>query len=327
MKTEYKELGGTQVKKLKLAKVIVGSLVVASVIALNPTAASAEWKQNNTGWWYTEGNSYATGWKLIDKNWYYFYSDGYMAHDTTIDGYYLNSLGAWTDSTNTLIGREILKNVSVENPSAYIELSSSDIDVNNIENVIHDEMSKLRITNSYEMFNVTKYSGTITGHSSGNIDIKIDFTYRMTAGMEADLDTKVRAIVADIAPDSMSQYEKERAIHDWIINNTKYDQSYTIYDPYNTLIQHTGVCEGYTLLAQKMFTVAGIKSIVVEGTADGQDHAWNMVYIDNKWRHVDCTWDDPISSEDVLRYDYYNLTDNEISEDHYWNTSAYPSAK
>lgn len=76
-----------------------------------------------------------------------------------------------------------------------------------------------------------------------------------------------------------------------------------------------------------MFTVAGIKSMVVEGTADGQAHAWNLVYINNKWRHVDCTWDDPVSNYgDVIQYDYYNLTDQEISADHSWDTSVYPSA-
>ena len=82
-------------KKLKLTKVIASSLIVASVLALNPIGASAEWKQNYTGWWYTDGSSWATGWKLIDGNWYYFNSDGYMAHDTIIDGYKLGSDGAW----------------------------------------------------------------------------------------------------------------------------------------------------------------------------------------------------------------------------------------
>ena len=138
---------------------------------------------------------------------------------------------------------------------------------------------------------------------------------------------KARAIVARIAPDSMSQSKKELAIHDWIVNNTQYDQSYKIYDPYNTLIKHTGVCEGYSLLAQKMFTIAGIKSIVVEGTAKGEAHSWNMVYIDNKWRNVDVTWDDPVSSKDILRYDYFNITDSKLSADHTWDTSKYPSAE
>ena len=36
-----------------------------------------------------------TGWKKIDGKWYYFYSSGAMAYDTTIDGYELDSGGVW----------------------------------------------------------------------------------------------------------------------------------------------------------------------------------------------------------------------------------------
>ena len=51
-----------------------------------------------------------------------------------------------------------------------------------------------------------------------------------------------------------------------------------------------------------------------------------MVHIDGRWYHVDVTWDDPVSSEDVLRHDYFNLTDSQISADHTWDKSKYPSA-
>ena len=37
-----------------------------------------------------------TGWLNDKGNWYYFYSEGNMAHDCYIDEYYLNSSGAWT---------------------------------------------------------------------------------------------------------------------------------------------------------------------------------------------------------------------------------------
>ncbi|NFE84601.1 hypothetical protein FC754_10705 [Clostridium botulinum] len=87
-------------KKIKRFSLML--LAVITVVFVNPIKANAEWEQNNTGWWYTEGNSWSTGWRLINGNWYYFYSDGYMAHDTTIDGYYLNSSGAWTNSTLTV---------------------------------------------------------------------------------------------------------------------------------------------------------------------------------------------------------------------------------
>lgn len=314
-------------RRPKLSKLIVSSLLATSLLALSPIAANAEWKKDSTGWWFTEGNSsYATGWRLIDRNWYYFYSDGYMAHDTSIDGYYLNSSGAWTDSASAVIGREILKNIRVQNPTFYMQCSSSDISIKSLGNVIKGQIEQLKLSNSYEMYNVSDYKLNMSTNGSGIINIKVTCNYKMTAKMAADLDSKVKSIIASIAPNTMSDSQKELAIHNWIVNNTRYDQSYSIYDPYNTLIKHTGVCEGYALLAQKMFTVAGIKSIVVEGTSDGQAHAWNLVYVNSKWRHVDCTWDDPISSVDILRYDYYNLTDKQISADHSWNTSKYPSA-
>ena len=81
---------------IKIQKIIVSVVALMTVLAITPMAAHAEWKSNYTGWWYTEGNTWATGWRYIDGNWYYFYSAGYMAHDTTIDGYYVNSSGAWT---------------------------------------------------------------------------------------------------------------------------------------------------------------------------------------------------------------------------------------
>lgn len=86
-------------KKSKLAKLIASPLIAVSLLALNPIGANAEWRQNSTGWWYTEGNSYATGWRLIDGKYYYFSDNGYMMHDTYVDGYKLGSDGAWIVST------------------------------------------------------------------------------------------------------------------------------------------------------------------------------------------------------------------------------------
>lgn len=79
---------------MKKTKIIVGLLAVASMLALNPIGVSAEWKQDSTGWWYNEGNSWYTGWKQIDGKWYYFSpSTGYMATDVWMDGYYIGTDG------------------------------------------------------------------------------------------------------------------------------------------------------------------------------------------------------------------------------------------
>ena len=108
-------------KKIKLTKLIASSLMVASVLALNPIAASAEWKQNNTGWWYTDESSVSTGWKMIEGNWYYFNSDGYMEHDIVIDGCKLGSDGVWIQEiVIAMVGDEkITKNDLDKEMSTY----------------------------------------------------------------------------------------------------------------------------------------------------------------------------------------------------------------
>jgi len=84
-------------------KSLASLAIVTSTIVMFPTTAHAEWKSDSTGWWYTtyfSSPSYAMGWKQIDSKWYYFNSDGYMAHDTTIDGYPIGGSGARLTKTS-----------------------------------------------------------------------------------------------------------------------------------------------------------------------------------------------------------------------------------
>lgn len=306
-------------KKLKL---IISLLIITLILSLNSIGVISEWKNDITGWLYAEAHSWKVDQGLIDKISYYFDSDGYNPNSSEVG---TSDIPASKETSGLdYLGQKILDNISVENPSFDLDYKG---DMNNLGKDIKDKIDNLKYTNPYEAYNISSYNIQASSSlGSSTVRARVNCVYKMTSKMEADLDAKARAIVASIAPDSMSHSKKELVIHDWIVNNTRYDQSYKIYDPYNTLIKHTGVCEGYSLLAQKMFTIAGIKSIIVEGTAKGQAHSWNMVYIDNKWRNVDVTWDDPVSSKDILRYDYFNITDSKLSADHTWDTSKYPSA-
>ena len=75
-----------------------------------------------------------------------------------------------------------------------------------------------------------------------------------------------------------------------------------------------------------MLNQAGIQTKIIEGTAGGQAHAWNLVNLDGAWYHFDATWDDPLP--DVIgrvTYNYYNLTDAQIKSNHSW-IKTYPLA-
>lgn len=76
-----------------------------SVLSCIPAFASG-WQKDTVGWWYgtNENNTtwYNSGWQWVDGNndgiaeSYYFNSNGYIAVNTTVDGYTVNNDGAWT---------------------------------------------------------------------------------------------------------------------------------------------------------------------------------------------------------------------------------------
>ena len=96
--------------KKELISILLCGLTVLSIGSFNFVEANAEWRKDNIGWWYKDGSSYYTGWKLIDKNWYYFYSNGYMATNDNIDGYFVNSNGAWTNEISAQEARQLIIN-------------------------------------------------------------------------------------------------------------------------------------------------------------------------------------------------------------------------
>ena len=104
-------------------------------------------------------------------------------------------------------------------------------------------------------------------------------------------------------------------LHDYIVMNCTYDYSYSNYDLYNVLIEHTAVCQGYAeayiYLAQK----AGIPVELV--TSESINHAWNMVKINGKYYYIDCTWDD--EGNDAFgkfgNYQFFLKSDGEFDHD------------
>lgn len=75
------------------------------------------------------------------------------------------------------------------------------------------------------------------------------------------------------------------------------------------------VCEGYSKAFQLLCNKAKIDCVLLSGTADSDNHAWNGVKIGGDWYQIDVTWDDV---DDFIydSHEYFNLTDSLMYEDH-----------
>ena len=159
------------------------------------------------------------------------------------------------------------------------------------------------------------------------------YLFKMQSSLFKDykVDAKVvNEIIANNISDSMSEYEKVRAIHDYIVISTKYDEenlkNNTLPDidftAKGVLEKHLGVCRGYAEAFKLLMDELGIECEIVTGYADSISHAWNVVKVDGEWYQIDCTYDDPVDennaagNDDNLRYDYFLVTNEQISLDH-----------
>lgn len=138
---------------------------------------------------------------------------------------------------------------------------------------------------------------------------------------------QAKTIVSSIINPSMTIYEKEKAIHDYVVSHLAYDQTLIEHSAYGGLTKGSTVCQGYALLTNRLLTEAGIENKIVEGRAGGQLHTWNLVNLAGNWYHLDTTWDDPVPDvKGRLTYKYFNLTDAQMKSDHTWTGSSYPTA-
>jgi hypothetical protein len=119
-----------------------------------------------------------------------------------------------------------------------------------------------------------------------------------------------------------SPRDKALAIHDFILENVRYDKlkkSYS-HEIIGALTQGVGVCEGMAKTVKVLCDACGVECIVALSHDNPQRgvkyrHAWNVIKWDGKWYHVDATFDNSLQ-RGVKRYDYFGLDDRHIFRDH-----------
>ena len=138
--------------------------------------------------------------------------------------------------------------------------------------------------------------------------------------MTARVDKLVRAAA------KLSEWEKEKYVHDFICENIRYDKlkkpySHEIIGP---LGQGVGVCEGIAKAVKVLLDELGVWCVIaICGNNPDKGikyrHTWNIVRVGGVYYHLDATFDNTLGKNDQIqdiRYDYFNLDDKSIFRDH-----------
>ena len=137
-----------------------------------------------------------------------------------------------------------------------------------------------------------------------------------------ELNNKINEIVS-YANNFNTEYEKELYIHNYICENTVYDEALSQEggdSAYDSLINGKAICEGYSRAVQILLDAVDIDNYLVVGDSESngeiEPHMWNVVEIDNLNYYLDATWDDS-GADDTTVYFYFNVNDKMISKDHF----------
>ncbi len=134
----------------------------------------------------------------------------------------------------------------------------------------------------------------------------VTFRNREYNDLNEQVQAKIQAL-ADEAALLTTDYEKLEFINDYLVEHCAYlseameepELHTTAFTAYGALIEGKSVCEGYTNAVQLFCEAVEIPCIKVTGSANGGNHIWNAVYLENKWWMLDTTFNDPIGVQDA----------------------------
>ena len=191
----------------------------------------------------------------------------------------------------------------------YTDCIQNVINLNNNNDLLSQMNNFVHVYNSFRSIKTT-YT------TNGKVTLSINKVY---SNDDINIiNSKLDSIEETIYKNVVSEYDKILAIHDYIINNTKYNlkDEDKIGTPSSTaigvLVNNLATCNGYTDTAALLLDRLNIPNIRLSN----ENHIWNLVYTNGKWLHMDLTWDDPVNSlnKDMLTHDYFLKTTAEFDE-------------
>lgn len=172
-----------------------------------------------------------------------------------------------------------------------------------------------------------------TYNTKGEFDIKVNKIYSEENIVK--INEVVDKVIKENIVDTMTTTQKLKIIHDYIIDNTKYDtlksknindMTYKSNTAIGVLLEGYGICSGYSDAMSIFLDKLGIDNYKISNDT----HIWNLVKVNNKWLHIDLTWDDPIYEQNLNRDTYFLITTAELEklndDTHSFNKTVFKEA-
>lgn len=231
-------------------------------------------------------------------------SKGATGDNLTFDGRMYPYYEMLNDTQQSLY-RQIFANAEKQNK--YFA-PVTDVTANDLKNaftaVVNDHPELFWVDTAY------KYKYTPKG-SVADITLVFNVTANNLEQSKLDFEAGAKRI-KDETYGKYTDYDREKAVHDAILDSVVYDANAPMnQSAYSALVYGRTVCAGYARALQYVLQQLDIPCYYVTGYA-GENHAWNIVKLDDGYYNVDSTWDDTNPNT----YDYFNCSDADYASDH-----------
>ena len=228
------------------------------------------------------------------------------------------------------IYRSNINSVQREESLAFLMKQLNDLVNEKQENIITINELKANIIKLQTEIKLLNYNKSITKPTKNIPD-------KESKEIISQLNKKIDELMPQLTSNYNNLETNIKNVHDYIINNARYDSArsdnnvltYKSDTAYGPLFQGYAICGGYTDLMQLFLERLNVKNFRVSS----DNHIWNVLYINNTWKHLDLTWDDPVASDgkDYLEYNYFLIDTNQLltleQTQHNFNLEHYTELK